>query len=161
VSTISCRPLSPDATRRPQSPPARLVILATPVAFLRLSAPTGLARSLDGLSAHNELLPPRSQGRQDGMDTARCTATPHCPSFNRERDFAHTGSTFFQEAGIHDLVIDQWNGVFVSRGTQPALVPRLNAEINKSLADGVTAKAFSNRRRTLAQDTGKLQRYDL
>ena len=41
----------------------------------------------------------------------------------------------FQEAGIKDLVLDQWLGVFVPAGTPPAIVARLNAEVGKALAD--------------------------
>ena len=39
----------------------------------------------------------------------------------------------YQEAGIKGLVLDQWLGVFVPAGTPPAIVARLNAEINKAL----------------------------
>jgi tripartite-type tricarboxylate transporter receptor subunit TctC len=41
----------------------------------------------------------------------------------------------YQEAGMKGLVIDQWLGVFVSAGTPAAIVGRLNAEVNKALAD--------------------------
>ena len=41
----------------------------------------------------------------------------------------------YQEAGIKGLVLDQWLGVFVPAGTPPAIVARLNAEINKALTD--------------------------
>ena len=39
----------------------------------------------------------------------------------------------YREAGIN-LALDQWLGVFVPAGTPPAVVARLNAEINKALA---------------------------
>jgi tripartite-type tricarboxylate transporter receptor subunit TctC len=32
-------------------------------------------------------------------------------------------------------VLDQWLGVFVPTGTPPAIVPRLNSEVGKALAD--------------------------
>jgi tripartite-type tricarboxylate transporter receptor subunit TctC len=41
----------------------------------------------------------------------------------------------YQEAGIKGLVLDQWIGAFVPAGTPAAIVTRLNAEINKALAD--------------------------
>jgi tripartite-type tricarboxylate transporter receptor subunit TctC len=48
----------------------------------------------------------------------------------------------FQEAGIKGLVLDQWIGVFVPTGTPPAIVARLNAEINKVLADAAIRESF-------------------
>jgi tripartite-type tricarboxylate transporter receptor subunit TctC len=41
----------------------------------------------------------------------------------------------YQQAGIKGLVLDQWIGVFVPKGTPPAISIRLNVEINKALAD--------------------------
>ena len=41
----------------------------------------------------------------------------------------------YQEAGIKGLVLDQWIGVFVPKGTSPTINTRLNVEINKALAD--------------------------
>jgi tripartite-type tricarboxylate transporter receptor subunit TctC len=41
----------------------------------------------------------------------------------------------YEEAGIRGLVLDQWIGAFVPAGTSTAIVSRLNAEINKALAD--------------------------
>jgi tripartite-type tricarboxylate transporter receptor subunit TctC len=41
----------------------------------------------------------------------------------------------YQEAGIKGLVLAQWLGVFVPAGTPGAIVERLNAEINKALAE--------------------------
>jgi len=41
----------------------------------------------------------------------------------------------YQEAGVAGLVLDQWIGVFVPTGTAPAVTTRVNAEINKALAD--------------------------
>jgi tripartite-type tricarboxylate transporter receptor subunit TctC len=39
----------------------------------------------------------------------------------------------YQEAGVKGLVLDQWLGVFLPTGTPPAIVARLNTEINKAL----------------------------
>ena len=48
----------------------------------------------------------------------------------------------YQEAGIKGLVLDQWLGVFVPAGTPPAIAARLNAEINKALADPAVRDGF-------------------
>jgi len=42
----------------------------------------------------------------------------------------------FQEAGVSGLVLDQWIGVFVPTGTPAPIAARLNAEINRALAEG-------------------------
>jgi tripartite-type tricarboxylate transporter receptor subunit TctC len=41
----------------------------------------------------------------------------------------------YQEAGIKGLVLAQWLGVFVPAGTPAPIIERLNAEINKALAE--------------------------
>jgi tripartite-type tricarboxylate transporter receptor subunit TctC len=41
----------------------------------------------------------------------------------------------YEQAGFAGLVLDQWLGVFVPRGTPAQVVSRLNAEINKALGD--------------------------
>jgi tripartite-type tricarboxylate transporter receptor subunit TctC len=41
----------------------------------------------------------------------------------------------YQEAGAKGLVLDQWLGVFVPAGTPPAIITRLNTEMNKALMD--------------------------
>jgi tripartite-type tricarboxylate transporter receptor subunit TctC len=41
----------------------------------------------------------------------------------------------FEEAGIKGLVLPAWQGAFVPRGTAPAIIARLNAEIGKALVD--------------------------
>jgi tripartite-type tricarboxylate transporter receptor subunit TctC len=41
----------------------------------------------------------------------------------------------YQEAGIQRLVLTQWLGVFVPAGTPAPIVARLNAEINRALAE--------------------------
>lgn len=48
----------------------------------------------------------------------------------------------YQEAGIKGLVLDQWLGVFVPAGTPPAVVARLNGEINKALAEAAIRASF-------------------
>ena len=77
----------------------------------------------------------------------------------------------FQEAGIKGLVLDQWLGVFVPAGTEPAITARLNTEIGKALADpairanlvqsaqepiGGTAEAFASRVREDFEKYGRL-----
>src|SRR5262245_7890079 len=49
----------------------------------------------------------------------------------------------YQEAGIKGLVLDQWIGVFVPKGTSAAISTRLNAEINKALADTVIRESLA------------------
>jgi len=48
----------------------------------------------------------------------------------------------FQEAGIKGLVMDQWLGVFTPAGTAPAIVDRLNTEINHALTDAAVRESF-------------------
>jgi tripartite-type tricarboxylate transporter receptor subunit TctC len=48
----------------------------------------------------------------------------------------------FRQAGFDALVLDQWVGVFVPAGTPAAIVDRLNAEINKVLADAAVRASF-------------------
>ena len=48
----------------------------------------------------------------------------------------------YQEAGIKGLVLDQWLGVFVPAGTPPAVGARLNAEINRALAETTIRDSF-------------------
>lgn len=48
----------------------------------------------------------------------------------------------FQEAGLKDLVLDQWTGVFVPAGTSPDIVKRLNAAVNAALADAKVRQSF-------------------
>ena len=47
----------------------------------------------------------------------------------------------YQEAGI-GLALDQWLGVFVPAGTPPAIVARLNNEMNKALAVAAIRESF-------------------
>ncbi len=46
----------------------------------------------------------------------------------------------YEEAGIKDLVLTQWLGVFAPTGTPAAIVERLNGEISKALADAEVRK---------------------
>jgi tripartite-type tricarboxylate transporter receptor subunit TctC len=48
----------------------------------------------------------------------------------------------YQEAGIKGLVLEQWLGVFVPAGTPPAIVARLNADINKALSEVAIREGF-------------------
>jgi tripartite-type tricarboxylate transporter receptor subunit TctC len=47
-----------------------------------------------------------------------------------------------QEAGIKGLVLEQWLGVFVPAGTPPAIVTRLNTDINKALSEVAIREGF-------------------
>jgi len=48
--------------------------------------------------------------------------------------------TVAESAGIKDFDFTLWAGVFAPRGTPPAIVARLNSEINKILSDPATRK---------------------
>jgi tripartite-type tricarboxylate transporter receptor subunit TctC len=48
----------------------------------------------------------------------------------------------YQEAGVKGLVLDQWLGVMVPTGTPAAVVARLNAEMNKALAEPSVRDSF-------------------
>ena len=50
----------------------------------------------------------------------------------------------YQEAGIKGLALDQWLGVLVPAGTPPAIAARLNAEMNKALAEPAVRDVFVN-----------------
>ena len=47
----------------------------------------------------------------------------------------------YQEGGV-PIALDQWLGVFVPAGTPPAIIARLNAEMNKALQDATVRKVF-------------------
>jgi len=49
----------------------------------------------------------------------------------------------YQEAGVKDLVIEQWLGVFAPAGTPAEIVERLAAEIGKALADATIAERYA------------------
>ena len=46
----------------------------------------------------------------------------------------------FEQAGFKGLVLDIWYGAFVPTGTPPAIVARLNTEMNKAMADAANRK---------------------
>jgi tripartite-type tricarboxylate transporter receptor subunit TctC len=48
----------------------------------------------------------------------------------------------YQQAGLKELVLDQWLGVFVPAGTPPAIAARLNALVNASLAEAAIRNSF-------------------
>ncbi|MCC6777300.1 MAG: tripartite tricarboxylate transporter substrate binding protein [Hyphomicrobiales bacterium] len=48
----------------------------------------------------------------------------------------------YQEAGVTGLVVEQWLGVMVPSGTPAAIVTRLNAEMNRALAEASVRDAF-------------------
>ena len=58
----------------------------------------------------------------------RSTALPEVPTY--------------EEAGYKGLIIEQWLGALVPTGTPPEVVARLNAEINKALADPLLRERY-------------------
>jgi len=60
----------------------------------------------------------------------------------RERSPSLPDVPTFEEAGIKELVMDQWLGVFAPKGTSSGIVERLNSEINRILADPAVRKNF-------------------
>jgi tripartite-type tricarboxylate transporter receptor subunit TctC len=44
----------------------------------------------------------------------------------------------FEEAGMNGIVLETWYGAFVPSGTPGAIIARLNAEMNKAVADPAT-----------------------
>ena len=48
-----------------------------------------------------------------------------------------------EEAGFKGLVLDAWYGAFVPKGTPPAIVARLNEEMNKALNDPKLLETFN------------------
>ncbi len=49
----------------------------------------------------------------------------------------------YAEAGLKDLVLEQWLGLFVIAGTPPEAVQRLNAEANRGLADASVRERYA------------------
>jgi tripartite-type tricarboxylate transporter receptor subunit TctC len=47
-----------------------------------------------------------------------------------------------QESGFPGLTLESWYAAFVPLGTPPALISRLNAAMNKALADAGTREHF-------------------
>ena len=60
----------------------------------------------------------------------------------RTRSAALPDVPTYEEAGFKGLVIEQWLGVVAPTGTPPEVVSRLNAEINKALADPVLRERY-------------------
>jgi tripartite-type tricarboxylate transporter receptor subunit TctC len=50
----------------------------------------------------------------------------------------------YEEAGIKDLVLDQWLGVFAPAATPATIAEHLNSEIGKALADPQVRKSFQD-----------------
>ena len=50
-----------------------------------------------------------------------------------------------EEAGFKGMVLDAWYGAFVPKGTPPAIIARLNAEMNNALKDAKLLENFSNK----------------
>ena len=48
-----------------------------------------------------------------------------------------------EEAGFKGIVLDAWYGAFVPKGTPPAIVARLNAEMNNALKDAKLLENFN------------------
>ena len=49
----------------------------------------------------------------------------------------------YAEAGLKDLVLEQWLGLFFIAGTPAEAVARLNAEVNRSLGDGQVRERYA------------------
>jgi len=60
----------------------------------------------------------------------------------RTRSAALPDVPTYEESGYKGLVIEQWLGVMVPAGTASEIVSRLNAEINKALADPVLRERY-------------------
>ena len=61
----------------------------------------------------------------------------------------------FQESGLDSLVVEQRIGVFVPVGTPPAIVTRLNTEVNAALGDEKVRKIFSDQAQEAAGGTAE------
>jgi tripartite-type tricarboxylate transporter receptor subunit TctC len=61
----------------------------------------------------------------------------------------------YEEVGIKGLVLDQWIGAFVPAGTPAAIVTRLNAEINKALANPAVRDNFLQQAQEPVGGTGE------
>ena len=49
----------------------------------------------------------------------------------------------YQEAGMRDLVLEQWLGLFVAAGTAPAITARIASEVSKALADPAVRERYA------------------
>jgi tripartite-type tricarboxylate transporter receptor subunit TctC len=69
-----------------------------------------------------------------------------------------------EESGYKGIVLEAWYGAFVPAGTPPALVARLNEEINKALKDPKLIDTFAKGAIEPVggkpEDLGKLARSD-
>jgi tripartite-type tricarboxylate transporter receptor subunit TctC len=69
-----------------------------------------------------------------------------------------------EEAGFKGLVLEAWYAAFAPKGTPPAIVARLNAEMGKALADPAMQESFTRGSMEptggSAQDLGRLARAD-
>jgi tripartite-type tricarboxylate transporter receptor subunit TctC len=48
-----------------------------------------------------------------------------------------------EEAGFKGMVLEAWYAAFVPKGTPPAIIAKLNAEMNKALADPAMQESFT------------------
>jgi tripartite-type tricarboxylate transporter receptor subunit TctC len=49
----------------------------------------------------------------------------------------------YAEAGLKDLVLEQWLGMFFISGTPPEAVARVNAEVNRALGDAAVRERYA------------------
>jgi tripartite-type tricarboxylate transporter receptor subunit TctC len=49
----------------------------------------------------------------------------------------------YAEAGLKDLVLEQWLGIFFLAGTPPEAVARLNAEVNRGLGEAAVRERYA------------------
>jgi tripartite-type tricarboxylate transporter receptor subunit TctC len=49
----------------------------------------------------------------------------------------------YAEAGLKDLVLEQWLGIFFIAGTPPEAVARINTEVNRGLADAAVRERYA------------------
>ena len=49
----------------------------------------------------------------------------------------------YAEAGLKDLVLEQWLGMFFITGTPPEAVARVNAEVNRALGDAAVRERYA------------------
>jgi len=49
-----------------------------------------------------------------------------------------------QEAGVPDFLVDSWNGLLAPRGTSPAIIAKLHAEVAKAMASPDVREKLEN-----------------
>ena len=64
--------------------------------------------------------------------TSRCARSPSLPEVPT-----------YAEAGLKDLVLEQWPGLFFHAGTPAEAIARLNAEVNRGLAEGQVRERYA------------------